>query len=186
MGQIEAENSAIFHSILAASKSFAYRCDNDEAVTMTFLAGNVEAITGCSARDLLQNAVRSYASLCHPDDLEPMIQAVDAAIAENEPWDLDYRLIQPGGDIVFVRERGQAVRDDAGEVAYLEGLVIDASVEAGLRADLVAREQQTKLANEEILDLSQNLAKSIRSLSMLSIHARIEAATGEEEGERTP
>lgn len=176
------EHSDIFARILEASRSFIYRCDNDEAVTMTYLAGSVEFITGCRAEQLLQNRDLSFASLCYPDDLRPMIDKVDAAIASDSPWDVDYRLVRPDGSIILVRERGAAVRNERGEVAYLHGLVVDANAEFALRSEIEQNMTETETANREILALAQNIARSVRELSMLSINARIEAARAGDAG----
>ncbi|WP_415401468.1 PAS domain-containing protein [Tateyamaria sp. SN3-11] len=172
----------VFESILGASKSFAYRCDNDEAVTMTYLAGSVRDITGCRPAQLLGNRDLSYASLCHADDLRPMIDHVDAAIAQRAPWDVDYRLVRPDGSTAYVRERGAAVLDDAGEVQYLQGLVVDASAEQNLRHKLQIQRTEALDANKDILDLANNIARSVRELSMLSVNARIEAARAGDHG----
>lgn len=173
---------AIMRSIMEASQSFAYRCDNDEDVTMRYLTGSVEEITGCRAEDLLGNKTRTYASLCHADDLRPMIDQVDAAIAERRPWDLDYRLVRPDGSEILVRERGTAVRNAADEVIYLQGLVADATEEWNLRLQLAKNMQATVVANAKTLDLAQNIVKSVRELSILAINARIEAARAGDAG----
>lgn len=178
----QSDTIAILARILEASRSFAYRCDNDEAVTMKYMTGSVSFITGCTADQLLDNRDLNYASLCHPDDLQPMIDKVDAAIDADLPWDVDYRLIRPDGSIILVRERGAAVRDDQGNVIYLQGLVVDANAEFALRTKIERNVQQTEQANREILSLAQNIARSVRELSMLSINARIEAARAGDAG----
>ena len=176
------EDAAILQSIMEASQSFAYRCDNDEDVTMRFLTGSVEAITGCRAEALLGNRERTYASLCHPDDLRPMIDAVDAAIADNMPWDLDYRLTRPDGSMILVRERGTAVRSETVAVIYLQGLVGDATAEDNLRKEIERTLSETASANEHILAIAENIVRSVRELTMLSINAQIEAARAGDAG----
>ena len=172
----------IMRSIMQASQSFAYRCDNDEDVTMRYLTGNVREITGCTAEELLGNRTRTYASLCHKDDLRPMIDQVDAAIADHRPWDLDYRLVRPDGTTLLVRERGTAVRDDGDNVVFLQGLVGDASAEWELRREIERNLAETQTANQETLALAQKIVRSVRELSMLSVNARIEAARAGEKG----
>ena len=172
----------IMRSIMQASQSFAYRCDNDDDVTMRYLTGSVKEITGCTADELLGNRSRTYASLCHEDDLRPMIDRVDAAIAKHEPWDLDYRLVRPDGTTILVRERGTAVRDTRGNVVFLQGLVGDASAEWELRREIERNLAETQIANQETLELAQKIVRSVRELSMLSVNARIEAARAGEQG----
>ena len=169
------ETIDIFNGIMRASKSFVYRCENDEAVTMTYLSGSVDQITGCQQSQLINNAELSYASLCHPDDLRPMIDAVDAAIEIKKPWDLDYRLVRPDGSIILVRERGEAVYGEGGKVKFLQGLVVDASVEHTLRLKLEDNVKQTEKQNHDILALAETIVTSVRESLMLSFNAKIEA-----------
>jgi len=178
----ETENTDFLNTILDASRSFAYRCKNDEAVTMIYLTGNVADITGHPPDQLLHNRDLNYASLCHPDDLRPMIDKVDAAIAQDTSWDIDYRLVRSDKSVILVRERGAAVRNAAGEVEYLQGLVIDATNEYALRSQIEDNMRATEVANREILALARNIAESVRELSMLSINARIEAARAGDAG----
>lgn len=166
----------IMSDVMSASRSFAYRCNNDEAVTMTYLSGCVAEITGCRPQQLLNNRDLSFASLCHPDDLRPMIDHVDAQIEKRAPWDIDYRLIRPDQTEILVRERGAAVFSEAGEVEFLQGLVIDASAENRLRKQLQKNISDTEAINKDILSLAQSIAGSVRELTMLSVNARIEAA----------
>lgn len=173
---------AVLLSILAASKSFAYRCDNDEAVTMRYLAGQVVEITGCAPDELLGNRVLNYAALCHPEDLRPMIDQVDAAIADDLPWDVDYRLIRRDGSVLYVRERGAAVRAADGSISYLQGLVVNASAEETLKRTLKDRERAALVSNREILSLAGKIADTVRELTMLSVNARIEAARAGDNG----
>ena len=180
--QNEADGLKILQDVMSASKSFAYRCDNDEAVTMTYLTECVREITGCRAEDLLGNRVLSYASLCHADDLRPMIDNVDAAIASKTPWDVDYRLVRRDKTQILVRERGAAIFNLDGSVAFLQGLVIDASVEEKLRDDIQKSLEVTEAANQEILMLAQKIASSVQELTILSINARIEAARAGDAG----
>ncbi|GGX42028.1 hypothetical protein GCM10007385_07000 [Tateyamaria omphalii] len=149
---------------------------------MTYLAGSVVGITGHTPDELLYSRDLNYASLCHPEDLQPMIDDVDAAIANNESWDIDYRLIRRDSSTILVRERGAAVRNASGGVEYLQGLVVDATNESVLRRQLQANIDATTTANREILALADNIAASVRELAILSINARIEAARAGEAG----
>ena len=162
--------------VIQSSRAFAYRCDNEEDVNMLHLTGCVRSITGCDPEELLFSKGRTYASLCHPDDLDVMIAKVDAAIAKKQPWDVDYRICRPDHTIILVRERGEAVFDHNGDITHLQGLVTDAQDEHNLRNQMIKSQQLQKRTNDEISKLAQNIANSVRDLSILSINARIEAA----------
>ncbi|WP_052248848.1 methyl-accepting chemotaxis protein [Leisingera sp. ANG-Vp] len=166
----------VFNSIFSSGSAFVYRCANDENFTMEFMAGQVEKLCGCAKADILGNAKVSYVGLTHKDDIDRVFADVDAAIEARENWDVAYRLSRPDGTDAWVRERGNAVYDDSGEMVYLEGLVVDASAEVALRKELQETLSRTEDANAEIIDLAENILRSVQKLSILAINAGIEAA----------
>lgn len=173
---MDKEALKVFNSIFSTGSAFVYRCANDETFTMKFMAGQVEKLCGCPKSDILGNAKVSYVDLTHAEDIDRVFADVDAAIEAKENWDVAYRLSRPDGSDAWVRERGNAVYDDSGEMVYLEGLVVDASAEVNLRMELQETLNRTEEANAEIINLAQNILRSVQKLSILAINAGIEAA----------
>ena len=166
---------SLYESIMQTSKSFVYRCENDADYTMRFLSGCFHDITGYFPEQIMENRERGYTSLCHPDDLKPMVAKIDACIEKGETWDVDYRLIHPDGTVMPVRERGSAVFDE-GRLVYLQGLVNDATEESRLRESIEKTAAEAQTANRDILGLANKIVLSVRALRMLSINSQIEAA----------
>lgn len=173
---MDKEALTVFNSIFSTGSAFVYRCANDETFTMKFMAGQVEKLCGCPKSDILGNAKVSYVDLTHAEDIDRVFADVDAAIEAKENWDVAYRLSRPDGSDAWVRERGNAVYDDSGEMVYLEGLVVDASAEVNLRMELQETLNRTEEANAEIINLAENILRSVQKLSILAINAGIEAA----------
>ena len=148
---------------------------------MRYLSGCFKEVTGYRTDQIMGNQERGYTSLCHSDDLKPMVAKIDAAIERREPWDVDYRLVHPNGQSLLVRERGSAVYEDD-EVSYLQGLVCDATEEGRLRESIKNSTAETQEANRDILDLANKIVLSVRALKMLSINSQIEAARAGEAG----
>jgi PAS domain S-box-containing protein len=84
----------------------------------------------------------------HPDDLEPFIKAVDAAIYERKPYEMDYRLIRPDGTIRTVHTIGEVTYDPAGKPLVKAGTVQDIT--------------EQKLAGETLHKTNETLAALIR------------------------
>jgi PAS domain S-box-containing protein len=173
---MDQEALTVFKSVFSSGSAFIYRCANDEDFTMEFMAGQVEKLCGCPQHDIIGNRKYSFAKLMHKDDTDRVFAEVDAAIEAGENWDVAYRLSRPDGVAAWVRERGNAVHNAAGEMVYLEGLVVDASAEVKLREELAVTLQETETANKEIISLAENILRSVQTLSILSINAGIEAA----------
>ncbi|MFW8595797.1 PAS domain-containing protein [Cribrihabitans neustonicus] len=166
----------IFNSVFTSGSAFVYRCANDAQFTMHFMAGQVEELCGRPRADILGNRNLSFVDAMHKDDTERALAEIDAAIAAGKAWDVSYRLSHPDGSAAWVRERGSAIYDDDGTLRFLEGLVVDASAEVQLRSTLEETLRSTEAANAEILGLAENILRSVRKLSILSINTGIEAA----------
>ena len=177
------EALTVFSSVFSSGEAFIYRCANDEDFTMEFMAGQVEKLCGCPSTDIIGNKRYSFAKMMHAADSERVFAEVDSAIAERCNWDVDYRLCRPDGSEAWVRERGNAVFDEQGEMVYLEGLVVDAAAEVALRETVENTLRSTEEANAEIIALAENILRSVQKLSILAINAGIEAARAGKSGQ---
>ncbi|NRB16853.1 MAG: PAS domain-containing methyl-accepting chemotaxis protein [Rhodobacteraceae bacterium] len=172
----------IFNSVFSSGNAFIYRCANDDVFTMEFMAGQVEKLCGYSIDDILGNNRVAFGDLMHKEDAKGVFAEVDVAIEQHRNWDVDYRFCRSDGTEAWVRERGNAVYDDQGALVYLEGLVVDASAEVKLRETLESTLQTTEEVNAEIVELAENIVRSVRQLSILSINVGIEAARAGDAG----
>ncbi|MEW6330609.1 MAG: PAS domain S-box protein, partial [Pseudomonadota bacterium] len=67
----------------------------------------------------------TFFGVVHPDDREPIRQAVQQAIAEQRPYTIDHRIILPDGTERWVTERADITYDDLGRPVNLVGVVQD-------------------------------------------------------------
>ena len=95
----------------------------------------------------------------HPEDFPMWENAIHQTIATGQPYDLDFRIIRPDGEIRYIYAKGKAAKDAEGKVVKLFGTTQDISdrklVEEALRKS--KRElQQAKIAAD-----AANKAKSL-------------------------
>jgi diguanylate cyclase (GGDEF)-like protein/PAS domain S-box-containing protein len=102
-----------------------YRCSPSFDWAMEFISETVEEITGYGADEFVQNHVRSFASVIHPEDRARVEGAVTGALDERALFELEYRLLHADGSVRWVLERGQGIFDEHGEVAFLDGVICD-------------------------------------------------------------
>jgi diguanylate cyclase (GGDEF)-like protein/PAS domain S-box-containing protein len=114
-------------SITGRMDGFLYRCRNDASYTMLYMSEGVRTVSGYPVDDFTNNSVREYVSVIHPDDLAHVYSAVDTALAAGRNWHVDYRIMPPLGEPVWVREIGGGVLNEAGDLLFLEGFVFDIS-----------------------------------------------------------
>ncbi|NIV51252.1 MAG: PAS domain-containing protein [Gammaproteobacteria bacterium] len=74
-----------------------------------------------------QNATSNldYQALIHPDDKATVDTRINAALHDNVPYRLDYRLVLPGGEVRHIHEQAEVSRDAQGSPVAMVGTVID-------------------------------------------------------------
>lgn len=131
-----------FQTLVANIPGITYRCLADEHWTMVYMSGSIDPLSGYPASDFIQNKVRSYASVIHPDDSDYLEQAIANAVAEKTSWLLHYRVIHKDGSIRYVEERGMGEYLDDGSLRYLDGFILDVTSEKALKRQLLKLTEQ--------------------------------------------
>jgi PAS domain S-box-containing protein len=116
-----------FRALVTNIPGACYRCANDAAYTMEFISDAVANISGYPASDFINNSVRTYASLFHPDDSAHIDKIVGDAVARREPFTIEYRVQHRDGTYRWVHEKGQGIFDDEGKLLHLDGVIFDIS-----------------------------------------------------------
>ena len=125
-----AEGERALGTLVGNLPGMVYRCRNDRDWTIEFASEGSLALTGYRPEELGENGVTTYNELIHPDDREPVWEQVQAALAENRPFLLRYRIRSRDGQEKQVREHGRGIVTDDGVLVALEGYIADASAEA--------------------------------------------------------
>ncbi|MEM8641252.1 MAG: PAS domain-containing protein [Cyanobacteria bacterium P01_G01_bin.54] len=87
-----------------------------------------------------------YLQQIHPDDRSAAQRALQQAIITTEPYEVDYRVIRPDGEIRHVYVRGQPVLSDYDQVIRVFGTTIDVTELKQAKLEL-----QTQLAREQLV-----------------------------------
>jgi PAS domain S-box-containing protein len=93
--------------------------------------------------------LRSYEELAahvHPDDLARIESERAAAIYNHQPFDTEFRILLPSGEIRWIAARGQAYYDENGRVVRVVGNNIDITERVQAKEALREREQRLRLA----------------------------------------
>lgn len=148
-----------FRTLVDNIPGAVYRCAYDSDWTMFFISEAITDISGYSATEFINNRVRTFASIVHPEDRLIVEQVIQAALFLRTPYHLEYRIIHADGRIRWVYEQGQSIYGEDGEVSCLDGVILDVS-DAHQQAELRQRvenalqesRQQTVTIVESITD----------------------------------
>jgi diguanylate cyclase (GGDEF)-like protein/PAS domain S-box-containing protein len=132
----------MFQALLANLDGMVYRCRDDADWTMEFVSEGCARLTGHPPEDLLLNGRVSYEEITHPDDRARVRDAIHAAVREDRRFQVEYRIRHADGRVRFVWEHGTGVRDDAGRIVAIEGIVED--ITARVEAEQALREAERR------------------------------------------
>ena len=130
-----------FRGLVANLPGVVYRCDHDADWSMRYVSEEIASLTGYPASDFIDNRVRSFASIIHPDDLALTYQTMDA-VERQESFELTYRLQHADGHSVWVREKGRGEYDQGGQLLWVSGFIWDISDRKAVEDQLQVSQQR--------------------------------------------
>ena len=87
--------------------------------------------------------------LIHPDDQEKFTQVVHKAVTEGTAYDIDHRIYFTSGEIRHVNGKGQAVKNEFGQVVRLFGTAMDITHRKKAETALQESEQRFRAVFEQ-------------------------------------
>lgn len=90
----------------------------------------------------------TFKSALHPEDRDRVLTAIDETLDSDRSYDVDCRIIQPSGDVRFIRCRGAVVRDGSGQPLRMSGTVQDVTEHRLIEEVAKERDLQFKLVVE--------------------------------------
>lgn len=172
----------VIESVASRLNGFFYRCQNDAGYTMLFMTDGIETLTGYPVNDFLNNRVRTFTSIVDPQDTAAVDAAVGAGVEKRANWEIDYRLVKRDGHPLWIHESGAGIFDDNGQLMFLEGVCIDISPQKKQEEKLEQLVSNISGTSNDIVEAVQHILGELRTLKLLALNARIEAARAAEHG----
>jgi PAS domain S-box-containing protein len=129
---------------LAMSSSTTGIWDWDMSSGELTVSPEVGRMFGLDVTDL--RSFKDFAARVHPNDLATVESVSDAAIRNHQPFDTEFRILLPSGDIRWIATRGQAYYDEPGHAVRMVGNSIDVTERVQAKEALREREQRLRLA----------------------------------------
>ena len=138
------DNQRKLETLLGNLPGVAYRIKNDARWTVEFISDASFALTGYQPKDLVDNAVISWADLIHPEDRQMVWDTVQDQLQSHQVFELSYRIIGADRQIKWVWEKGRAIYDKDGQIEALEGFINDITENKQIRELLAVSELRFK------------------------------------------
>jgi PAS domain S-box-containing protein len=99
----------------------------------------------------------------HPDDYEKVQTTLREKELKGQPFEHEYRILQPDGTVRWIQDRGFPVTDESGQSQYVTGIAQD-----------ITERKQTELALKESEERFRQLAENIQDVFWICdiIHRR--------------
>jgi PAS domain S-box-containing protein len=137
-----------FRTLVANIPGVVYRCAEAGELqgtplrTMVFLSEAIQNISGYPPSDFINNRVRSFSSIIHPQDRARVEQAVWQSVNVKQPYVIEYRIVRADGSLAWVYDKGQGIfsKNEEGQTQGLplqiDGVILDITERKQTEADL--------------------------------------------------
>jgi PAS domain S-box-containing protein len=104
-------------------------------------------------KEYFQPTYEAFAASLHPEDREFVFQSVNRALTERAPYDIEFRIVLPDGNIRWAGSKGEVFYDATGTPVRM----------AGVNQDITQR-KQTEMALRESEERFRQIAENIHQL----------------------
>jgi len=125
----------------------------------------------------LEVTYRTFLKQLHPDDKKNVIDAINASVVDNKPFDIQHRVVRPDGIVRFVHQRGEVFRNKQGEALHMVGTVRDISKEKEAENEMRLADNVFSHSSEAILitDTENNILRINKAFTEITGYSEKEA-----------
>lgn len=129
-----------YQSLVEKTPAVVFLDSIDEFESTVYINPRIEELTGYSPEEWQSDQFR-WENYIHPDDKERVLEVDNRTQKEGSRFESEYRFIRKDGQVVWIKEDTNLIRDEAGNPLYWLGILIDITTE---KENAEALERQLK------------------------------------------
>ena len=147
------ESEERFRSLVANIPGIVYRRQHDPNWTIKFISQGIEKISNYPAADIVNNQIRSFASLIEQQDRSQVEAVISNCLTQKQPYVIEYRTIHADNSVKWFYDKGQGVFDTHGNLLWLDGVIFDSTDYKQTQEELRSSEQKFRQLTENIREV---------------------------------
>ena len=165
-----------YRSLIETIPAVTYVDAVDAAMTTSYVSPQVTEALGFTPEEWMRD-LELWRHRVHPDDLERVLEVIDAHHHTGLPYDAEYRFRHADGRWLWLRDQAVVIRDETGTPRYSQGVMVDVTAQK-------TAEEQVRDAEERFRGIVEHVPAGIYldraddSLQTIYASPQIEHITG--------
>jgi diguanylate cyclase (GGDEF)-like protein/PAS domain S-box-containing protein len=152
------QNTAHLTQLIDTLPGIVFICASSPELPMQYLSQGCLEVSGYSQKELLQTEGICWNSITRPDDLPRVLAVINVAIAQQQSYNVEYRIQTKTGQEKWVWEKGNSILDQQQKILHIEGYITDITPLKQAEVAITAAEARWRSLIQNSSDLVSILA----------------------------
>lgn len=156
------ETEILYRTLVEQSTVALYRDHAAPGSPSIFITPQIEKMLGYTPEEF-SSYPEFWQSLLHPDDYEHVMDVVQEIINTGERVTSEYRLKSKDGRWVWIRDEARAIKDEAGNPLYVQGVYIDVTNQKLMEAQRESLIAELEAKNSELERFTYTVSHDLKA-----------------------
>jgi diguanylate cyclase (GGDEF)-like protein/PAS domain S-box-containing protein len=141
-----------FRALVEDLPAITYIADFVGTFTLRYVSPQIERLLGFTPQEWLEDE-EAWVEALHPADRDRIVAEAEACIAAEQPFDFEYRMIGPGGRVLWIWEKTAIQRDAEGRPVTVNGVMLDVT-ELRRTQEALLQEAESRASDRERFEVA--------------------------------